>query len=301
VENVRELQAALQHYEENSELGLPGFLEEVALVSDVDSWDDKEDHVTLMTVHSAKGLEFPVVFVTGLEEGLFPLAGPMDEPQQLEEERRLFYVAATRAMRRLFLCHARVRRRYGQAGGALPSSFLDLIPADLLDRSAEGQLLGAAGRRSWRDQQTRWDSQPSTPVRRRIEPPAPAGRPGFAGGELELDPGETAPARPATPAAGARRDPARPRLGADREREALLNQYSPFRKALPVRDPSSQLAEIADPADLFPGAKVLHETLGKGVVIHLTGFGGETRVSVRFESVGVKKLIARMARLRLLG
>jgi DNA helicase-2/ATP-dependent DNA helicase PcrA len=306
IENVRELQAALQHYEENSELGLAGFLEEVALVSDVDGWDDKEDHVTLMTVHSAKGLEFPVVFVTGLEEGLFPLAGALDDPAQLEEERRLFYVACTRAMRRLFLCYARVRRRYGQAGGAMPSSFLDIIPEDLVDRSAAGRLLGGGLRGGYREAQSSWDEggkQAGRGMRRydaeaasqwkpavRVANPAPPPRPGFAGGELELDPEHTPPpARSGKPA----------KLGADRERDALLNQYSPFRKAEPVRDPSSQLAEIADPSDLYPGAVVLHETLGKGVVIHLTGFGGETRVSVRFESVGVKKLIARMAKLRL--
>jgi DNA helicase-2/ATP-dependent DNA helicase PcrA len=319
VENVRELQAALQHYEENSELGLAGFLEEVALVADVDAWDDKEDHVTLMTVHSAKGLEFPVVFVTGLEEGLFPLAGALDEPEQLEEERRLFYVAATRAKRRLFLCHARMRRRYGQAGGALPSTFLDLIPAELVDRSAAGSRLAApASRFSWRDEQTRWDGEsqlrpiggrgvPGRPERRPVPPlpsPPPPIRPGFAGGELELDQPEEhgLPARPAGPAPtpGGRRA-GRPRLGLDREREALLNQYSPFRKAVPVRDPSSQVAELADPEDLFPGATVLHETYGRGVIIHLTGLGGETRVSVRFESVGVKKLLARLARLRLIG
>ena len=315
VENVRELQTALHAYEENSELGLPGFLEEVALVADVDAWDDKEDHVTLMTVHSAKGLEFPVVFVTGLEEGLFPLAGPLDEPGQLEEERRLFYVAATRAMRRLYLCHARVRRRYGQAGGALPSSFLDLIPEGLLDRSAAGRLLGASGRSSWRARQGEWGGEVIVrPLGRSEVPgvsavpawqrspqpgaPPPAAHPGFAGGELELEPGE---ARPRAAAQASPGRSARPKLGPDRERDALLNQYSPFRKALPVRDPSSQLAEIADPADLYPGATVLHETLGRGVVVHQTGFGGEMRISVRFESVGMKKLIARLARLRLIG
>jgi hypothetical protein len=116
-------------------------------------------------------------------------------------------------------------------------------------------------------------------------------------GELELDPDEQARPQLQRPSS-----PSRPavRLGADRERDALLEQYSPFRMgARPVTDPSSQLAEIADPADLFPGATVLHETLGRGVIIHLTGFGGEMRVSVRFESVGVKKLLARLAKLRL--
>jgi len=300
VENVRELQAAILHYEMNSELGLAGFLEEVALVADVDSWDDKEDMVTLMTVHSAKGLEFPVVFVTGLEEGLFPLSNPLDDPDQLEEERRLFYVAATRAMKRLFLCNARMRTRYGSMGGGLPSTFLDLIPAELLDRSAALRTPGA-NRMSWRELQTHWDSKPSAPRAvpehrpQRPSRPEPPARPGFASGELELEPGEQPPVmRTRTPAREAAP------LGADRERDALLNQYSPFRQgARPVVDPSSQLAEIADPADLYPGATVLHETLGRGVLIHMTGFGGEMRVSVRFESVGVKKLVASLAKLRL--
>lgn len=301
IENVRELQVAVQQYEENSDLGLAGFLEEVALVADVDGWDDKEDMVTLMTVHSAKGLEFPIVFVTGLEEGLFPLTNQLDDPDQLEEERRLFYVAATRAMKRLFLCNARQRNRFGNSGAGLPSTFLDLIPAELLDRSAS---LSSSPRMSWRELQAQWDSKPSAPrplpghrPAKAATPPSAPSRPGFAMGELELDPDEQARPQLQRPSS-----PSRPavRLGADRERDALLEQYSPFRMgARPVTDPSSQLAEIADPADLFPGATVLHETLGRGVIIHLTGFGGEMRVSVRFESVGVKKLLARLAKLRL--
>jgi len=132
MENVRELQAALEDYEENSELGLAGFLEEVALVADVDSWDDREDHVTLMTVHSAKGLEFPLVFVTGLEEGLFPLAKAMESEHELEEERRLFYVGITRARRKLFLSYARMRRRFGDML-SIKSRFLDEVPSELVD------------------------------------------------------------------------------------------------------------------------------------------------------------------------
>ena len=91
------------------------------------------DAVTLMTLHNAKGLEFPVVFITGLEDGLFPLAKAYDDPPLLEEERRLFYVGITRAERKLYLTHAEERRRNGELLGARPSSFLDGIPSTMLE------------------------------------------------------------------------------------------------------------------------------------------------------------------------
>jgi DNA helicase-2/ATP-dependent DNA helicase PcrA len=90
--------------------------------------------VTLMTLHNAKGLEFPVVFITGLEDGLFPLAKAYDDPALLEEERRLFYVGITRAERKLYVTHAEERRRNGELLGARPSSFLDQIPDDLVEK-----------------------------------------------------------------------------------------------------------------------------------------------------------------------
>jgi DNA helicase II / ATP-dependent DNA helicase PcrA len=309
MENVRELQAALEDYEENSELGLPGFLQEVALVADVDAWDDREDHVTLMTVHSAKGLEFPLVFVTGLEEGLFPLAGAFDDPDDLEEERRLFYVAATRAKRRLTLSYAAFRRRYGRGGGGLPSSFLELIPAGLLHR--EGGRLSAAAfggspgegaaRPRWGGAARGGEAGPraGTPASGGLRPgPNPPAPPGFAPGDIEIDRGALPPAasaRPATP---------RRSTGADKRQQALLDRYSPFRRAQgeapPDYENESQLPELANPADLYAGALVQHEKYGRGLVIHTVGFGGEMRVSVRFDSVGVKKLVARLAKLRLL-
>ena len=94
------------------------------------------DAVTLMTLHNAKGLEFPVVFITGLEDGLFPLAQAFDDPPLLEEERRLFYVGITRAERKLYLTHAEERRRNGELMQSRQSSFLDDIPEALLDKRA---------------------------------------------------------------------------------------------------------------------------------------------------------------------
>ena len=109
------------------------FLSHVALVTEVDKQDPNAAVVSLMTLHNAKGLEFPVVFVAGLEEGLFPLARTMEEPDQLEEERRLFYVGITRAEQKLFLTTARRRRRAGEWMDAVPSSFLESIPPVLID------------------------------------------------------------------------------------------------------------------------------------------------------------------------
>jgi DNA helicase-2/ATP-dependent DNA helicase PcrA len=131
-ENVKELINATSEFKERSENPtLEGFLEEVSLITDIDQWDNTKDAVTLMTLHSAKGLEFPVVFIVGLEEGLFPISRSLDNPSDLEEERRLFYVGITRAKKRLFLSHARFRRRFGEMTN-LRSRFLDEIPEELL-------------------------------------------------------------------------------------------------------------------------------------------------------------------------
>ena len=133
IENVDELIAGAEAYLRRAEdPSIDGFLAEVALLTDVDQWNDEDDTVNLMTIHSAKGLEFPVVFVAGLEEGILPHASSMDDPAQLEEERRLFYVALTRAKLRVHLFHASFRRTWNAAGGGR-SRFLHEIPEDCVD------------------------------------------------------------------------------------------------------------------------------------------------------------------------
>jgi DNA helicase-2/ATP-dependent DNA helicase PcrA len=130
--NVNELyNAALQFAEENDDQALNTFLANAALASDADS-KDATDTVTLMTLHSAKGLEFPIVFLVGLEQGLFPNFRSLDDPASLEEERRLCYVGITRAQERLFISHARERRLYGSREPAVASLFLSEIPRDLM-------------------------------------------------------------------------------------------------------------------------------------------------------------------------
>ncbi|HXV26666.1 MAG TPA: UvrD-helicase domain-containing protein [Candidatus Paceibacterota bacterium] len=132
LENIRELLTVAAKYDDAGPDGLSRFLEEVALVQDTDSLDGAERTVTLMTMHAAKGLEFPVVFIIGMEEGLFPHSRTTYAPQELEEERRLCYVALTRAKERLYMSHARWRNIYGSRHAGLPSRFLDEMPASLL-------------------------------------------------------------------------------------------------------------------------------------------------------------------------
>lgn len=139
-ENVQELISAVAEHAAASgdpPNALSTFLQEVSLITDADSDDGNDNKVTLMTLHASKGLEFPVVFVCGLEEGLFPMARALQEPAELEEERRLFYVGVTRAREMLFLTHARSRFRYGQHESAIRSRFLEEIDADLV-RSETG-------------------------------------------------------------------------------------------------------------------------------------------------------------------
>jgi DNA helicase-2/ATP-dependent DNA helicase PcrA len=134
VENVRELLASAEAYEERAiERTTRGFLAEVSLFTDIDAWNEKQDVVSLMTAHNAKGLEFPVVFVTGLEDGLFPHSNSFDSPAGLEEERRLFYVSLTRAREEAYLSFAAQRRRYGGAIPSFPSRFIREIPESLID------------------------------------------------------------------------------------------------------------------------------------------------------------------------
>ncbi|MFO7742387.1 MAG: UvrD-helicase domain-containing protein [Anaerolineae bacterium] len=146
--NVLELRNVAADYENYS---LTEFLTDVALVSDVDNLGSDVDAPTLLTLHSAKGLEFPVVFITGLEEGLLPHSRSFDEPEEMAEERRLTYVGLTRAEDRLFLSYAFRRTRYGSSEATVPSRFLEDIPTELTAGSWRG------ARRDVREEETTWE------------------------------------------------------------------------------------------------------------------------------------------------
>ncbi|HUR53465.1 MAG TPA: UvrD-helicase domain-containing protein [Gemmataceae bacterium] len=130
--NIEELvTAAKQFHDENPDRTITDFLEQITLASDTDGWDEQADHVSVMTLHSSKGLEFPVVYVMAVEEGLLPHERSMGKDAEVEEERRLCFVGMTRAMKELNLCHARLREFRGQMNYAIPSSFLRELPTDV--------------------------------------------------------------------------------------------------------------------------------------------------------------------------
>jgi DNA helicase-2/ATP-dependent DNA helicase PcrA len=266
LENVRELitGAAEQVADELGEVGLrplDHFLQRATLIADVDALDAAADAVTLMTLHNAKGLEFPVVFVSGLEDGLFPLARAYDDPAQLEEERRLFYVGITRAERKLYLTHAEERRRNGELIASRPSSFLVEIPEALLDKRNTIKVR-SSGRAAMRGPSLGWGA---------------GGRRGEESGRytssyddlLEASfPRSAAARRPGTPVT-------RDAFFADDENV-------------------SQLAPVIE-----VGARVRHRKFGSGTIAELSGSGRELKAKVDFddESVGRKTLVVAQANL----
>ena len=132
LENVRELKSSIVSYCENTDLPtLAGFLEEIVLYTDIEQYDAEADAVVMMTMHAAKGLEFPHVFLVGLEEGLFPGTRSLGDPEEMEEERRLCYVAITRAKQSLTICYARTRMLYGRTTTNIASRFVDELPPEL--------------------------------------------------------------------------------------------------------------------------------------------------------------------------
>ena len=138
LENINELKSTIANYTQNAEEpSLSGFLEEIALYTDIDSMDSDADSVTLMTVHSAKGLEFMNVFVVGMEENIFPSSRSMDLEEDIEEERRLAYVAITRARKRLYLCCARQRMLFGTTQYNRPSRFVGELPSEFVNETFE--------------------------------------------------------------------------------------------------------------------------------------------------------------------
>jgi len=145
IENIRELMSVAIEFETQSEeQGLEAFLAQVSLVSDIDSFNEEKDNIVMMTVHSAKGLEFPVVFVVGLEEGVFPGYRSMSDENELEEERRLCYVGITRAKEKLYMTNTYCRTLFGNTTYNRPSRFLREIPAEFIENAEENRIKGGS-------------------------------------------------------------------------------------------------------------------------------------------------------------
>ena len=256
LENVRELLTSINGYVENAEgePSLAGFLDEIALYTDLDSHDPDEDAVVMMTMHSAKGLEFPTVFVVGMEEGIFPGIRAIGEAEEMEEERRLCYVALTRAKERLYLTCAGQRMLFGRTSSNRPSRFAGEIPPELLDQSGRSYLdpAPAAGGEDWEFSQAPRMSTYREPYR---QSGAPQGAPG--GGERRS---AYTPPRPQKPA---------PR--------------PVFRSAL--SDPGPALP------DYQKGDMLEHKAFGRGMVLSTQKVGGDTLLEIAFDGVGTKRLM----------
>jgi DNA helicase-2/ATP-dependent DNA helicase PcrA len=189
LDNVREMMAGAAEVvaDDGGELGLTPldhFLQRAALITDADRQQADTDAITMMTLHNAKGLEFPHVFISGVEEGLFPLGRSHDDPRQLEEERRLFYVGITRAEQMLTITHARSRRRNGEMMPSVPSSFLAPIPPDMVRTRATIRLQATGRSASIMSPSARRPGSPvRMPVRREWDEEASQDLPRFVKGE----------------------------------------------------------------------------------------------------------------------
>ncbi len=182
-ENLNELSSNLvKHQEENEEATLGSFLEEVLLMTDIDNYNSEADTVTLMTLHSAKGLEFPCVFMAGMEEGIFPGQQSMFIPSEVEEERRLAYVGITRAKEKLYLTATKTRLLFGSTTHNRPSRFVDEIPAELIDNVSKSSIT-TAQKIMFQPQETRSDKTYTIPKHYSAKTDSAPEKPASAGKE----------------------------------------------------------------------------------------------------------------------
>jgi DNA helicase-2/ATP-dependent DNA helicase PcrA len=267
LENLEELLRAAAEFDAAEPEGLAaGFLDAVSLTADVDAFDEtKEKGVVLMTLHSAKGLEFPFVFLAGLEEGLLPHRSSMNDPEELEEERRLAYVGMTRAMERLSISWARLRNLYGQTNESLPSSFLEDLPKDHVELLGEDPDVRPAWARGADDDEERSQE--------------PVGLwSGFGAKRNTFEPWKNRPPVKPIPFPS----PARP---------------VPLRPSENPPPPKVTGPKWKESAEIAKGMRVRHAQYGVGVVLLTEGTGDQKKLTVWFERAGRKKLIAKYAQL----
>jgi DNA helicase-2/ATP-dependent DNA helicase PcrA len=281
IENLRELVNAAMDSRDRGET-MDQFLDHAALISDVDDYDERAQ-ITLMSLHAAKGLEFPLVFLSGLEEGLFPHSRTMLQPDEVEEERRLCYVGMTRAMDQLILSRAVYRRRYGTdlPEASVPSRFLEEVPAPLIEElgrrrtagvgSYPGNGRGSGGNAAGR---LRSDDHTSTHYSYEDEDQSAAWKQAAAQGR-----GQKAAA------------PAKPYNSIDNIAEFFASRGKKFTV------PKTQVEEPAGKRGFRPGQKVRHPKYGEGTVYQREGEGEDAKITVQFPRFGLKKLVEKYAQL----
>ena len=268
-ENLEEFLSGMQDFVESrkeedqgDQIYLPDFLQEVALLTDLDSDNgDSNDRVTLMTIHSAKGLEFPTVFVVGLEENIFPSPMCTNSMRELEEERRLLYVAITRAEKHCILTCAQNRWRYGRMEYDTPSRFIRDIDPELID------VQGEAG----------------------------GGKPSYGGSR---SPEWMQNPRPV--ATQFRADP-KPRQVPPRQPEKPVDPFGPNFKRLHQAVAPRPMATDASPSELHEGVKIEHQRFGVGTVVKIEGTGENTKATVEFRNAGTKQLLLKFAKFKIIG
>lgn len=283
LENLQELVNAAVDYDEQGAEGLRDFIDHSALVADTDQY--KADvPVTLMTAHSAKGLEFPLVFLVGLEDGLFPHSRSLSDASDIEEERRLAYVAMTRAERFLYITHAVKRRVYGEELASEPSQFLNEMPLELIDDLSRGRswLSFARGSKKPDDASGSLSYEYDDDYRNEVTVDEFPGKP--APSQYE---GKTYNSVESVQEFFHRRDQ---RFGG---RSSSSHQPQTSRPKSEPRPPISQQAG----ASIVPGSYVRHSKYGRGLVLRREGSGDQIKVTVSFPGYGAKKLIEKYANL----
>ena len=264
-DNVQELRNVAVAAKDKS---LTEFLEEVSLVAETDDLDETVNAATLLTLHAAKGLEFPVVFLTGMEDGILPHSRSFDDPESMAEERRLFYVGVTRAKDKIFLSHAFRRTFFGETDVSIPSRFLRDIPMELVEGDSVKKRRETTIKKASSWEWNRGDETKSPRVARRGTTP----RAGASGSRIVHKP-------------TARQTPTPP-------------------QKRPLPKPRYQEIEIGEPAGpqtakFQTGQRVRHAKFGEGTVIESKLTGNDEEVSVAFAGVGIKRLAASFARLEI--
>lgn len=269
--NLEELVNAAVDYNGQKKDGLLDFIDHAALASDTDKFD-RNAPVTLMTVHSAKGLEFPVVFIVGLEDGIFPHARSINDPTELEEERRLAYVAITRAERQLYVTHSTRRRVYGEEMTAEPSQFLNEMPLELIEDVSTGSS---------------WLSHAKGSMARKTD----AAVSGTQRAKRTRYTGKTYDTKEAIHEffgkSGKRAAPA----GPSTTKKTGIEKLKEF--AAKDRTESPRPAK----GKFMPGAHVRHSKYGRGLVLRREGSGEKVKLTISFPGFGRKKLMERYANL----
>ena len=305
-ENLGQLVSSIKTYanQNGEDATLSGFLEEVALISDLDSYDDDADSVTMMTIHSAKGLEFPYVFVVGMEDGIFPGDMAKYNEEDMEEERRLCYVAITRAKKELYLSTSRTRMIFGQTRRNPPSTFLSEIDPDLLDESQSPELAGygggfGAGYGTYSTNVPGGRSGYSGASRGYLNSEYNAHPGGFGGGYSSgfVSGGHESPnsygGRHQVQSTGFGSGYGRSRAGGN---TAPAGAGTSTLAGAPGAAPKKP--EVKKTVSYAPGDIVDHRVFGRGKVLKATPIAGDCIVEIQFDRVGVKKTMANYAPLK---